>query len=305
MARKKRIIIWITGCVVTLTVGIFALIPFVVMNPMVNKHVDFQRIWKAEEFGLEANHFFVKTEDGVKISTYEVEVDSPKAVVICLSGIHNPSVTAFFGHAQLFSKHNYATILLDMRAHGESEGDKIYLGFKEYLDIKAVVEYVKNRDLYKNVPVVVMGLSMGGATAINSIGEIPEIDGLISLSAFSSWEEVFYENMKKSVPSLIAKIEYPFVYLATFLKYGTNSFIKPKNEIRNLGNRPALLVHSREDSQISFANFERLMDAAPDQVEIFVKEGDFHLILENFVEIETDKEYSDTIIGFLNKNFGK
>ena len=109
------------------------------MSSMVDKHVDFKTILTPEEFGLSAAHFFVKTEDELNISTYEVAVDSPKVVIICLSGINNPSVTEFFGHAKLFKEQNYATILLDMRAHGESDGNKICLGYKEHLDVKAVV----------------------------------------------------------------------------------------------------------------------------------------------------------------------
>jgi len=89
-----------------------------------------------------------------------------------------------------------------MRAHGESEGNMICLGYKEFLDTKAIVQYIKNDSTYRNVPVVVFGLSMGGVTAINSIGEIPEIDGLISLSAYSSWEEVFCELMAYQNPFL-------------------------------------------------------------------------------------------------------
>ena len=282
---------------------VFSVIPFWIMSSMVNKHVDFSEIRTPNEFGLSAEHFFVKTEDGMNISTYEVAVDTPKVVIVCLAGINNPSVTEFFGHAKLFQEQSYSTILLDMRAHGESDGDKICLGYKEHLDVKAVVQYIKQKPVYNGIPIVLLGYSMGAATAINAIGKIQEIDGLISLSAFSSWEDVFYENMKNSVPKTIAVIEYPFVYLTTFLKYGTNSFIKPKNEIKKLGSRPALLMHSKEDSQVSFANYERLLKQAPSHVETFVKDGDLHRITENFTEPEKDKEYSKILLYFIKKHF--
>lgn len=301
--KKKKIIGWSLVLFLVINVVIFATIPFLVMSPMVDKHVDFKRVWTPEEFDLDAKHFFVQTEDGLHISTYEVMVDSPKVVVVCLSGINNPSATVYFAHARLFKEHGYATVLFDMRAHGESDGNQIGLGYKEFLDTKAVVAYIKQQPLYKDVPIVVMGLSMGGAAAINSIGKIPEIDGLISLSAYSSWEEVFYENMAKTVPRIIADIEYPFVYLTTFLKYGSNSFVKPTTEIQNLGNRPALLMHSRDDSQVAYANFERLQKVAPAHVETFVIAGDRHLIIENFIAPEDDKTYTDRLLTFLKEHF--
>ena len=234
-------------------------------------------------------------------------MDTPKVVVICLSGIQNPSATIYFGHAQLFKEHNYATVILDMRAHGESDGDKICLGYKEWLDVKAIVKHIKEKPLYNNVPIIVFGLSMGAATAINAIGEIEDIDGLISLSAFSSWEDVFCDNMSLLVPKIITSIEKPFVSLVTFLKFGTNSYsIKPKKEIEKLGNRPALLMHSKDDSQVPYRSFERLLEHAPSHVETFIRDGNSHFVTKSFVNPKEDEEYTEKIIQFINKmNVGR
>lgn len=300
---KRKILFGIIFGFALLAIGAFIAIPFVIMKPF-NAAVNFSKVWTAEEFDINAEHFFVKTEDGLNISAYEVAVDTPKVVIICLSGIQNPSVTAYFGHARLFKEHNYATIMLDMRAHGESDGNKICFGYKEWLDVKAVVKYIKEKPLYSDVPVIVFGLSMGAATAINSIGEIAEIDGLISLSAFSSWEDVFYDNMLKSTPKIIADIEKPFVSLVSFLKFGATSFsIKPIKEIKKIGNRPALLMHTKGDSQVPYSSFERLLNQTPPHVKTFIREGDIHFITEDFLSPEKDKEYSDKIIQFISMNF--
>lgn len=302
--KKRKVIISVLLVIILFIIGFLITIPVLVINPMVNKHIDFDEVWKAEEFGIEAEHFFVETDDGLKISAYKVDVDKPKAIIICMSGIHNPSATIFFGHARFFKEHGYATILFDMRAHGESDGDMICLGYKEYLDAKAIVQYIKDDSVYKNVPIVVFGLSMGGATAINSIGEIPEIDGLISLSAYSSWEEVFYELMAYQSPVFLAKMVKPFVPLVLFTKYRVNIWsIKPVKEIRKLGDRPALLMHSREDSQVPYSNFERILSHSPSHVETFVRDGDIHSIAESFSEPEKDTVYVMKVLGFLDKHF--
>jgi uncharacterized protein len=60
----------------------------------------------------------------------------------------------------------YASILLEMRVHGESEGEVIALGYEEYLDVQAVVDYIKRNHSYSGVPIVVYGLAMGGAAAV-------------------------------------------------------------------------------------------------------------------------------------------
>ncbi len=304
--KKKKIILGVILGFVLLILGSLVTIPALVMNSLVNMHVDFNEVWTAEDFGVEAEQFFVTTDDEIKISAYEVSVENPKAIIICISGIHNPSATVYFGHARLFKENNYATILFDMRAHGESEGEMICLGYKEYLDTKAIVQHIKADPAYSNIPIVVFGLSMGGTTAINSIGEIPEIDGLVSLSAFSSVEDVFYEALASQAPDFLAKMVKPFVPLVAFAKYRVNIWsIKPVEEIQKLGNKPALIMHSREDSEVPYANFERIIHHAPSHVETFVREGDIHSITVSFTEPEKDAEYSARILDFLESNFSK
>jgi uncharacterized protein len=302
--RKRRWLIGIPAGIVLLTVVIFAVIPPLVMNDMVNMHVTFSETWTGEEYDLAPARLVLTTQDGLDIVAYEVYVENPKAVVIFLSGIHNPSVTAFFGHARMLLDEGYASILLEMRAHGESEGDVIALGFKEHRDVRAVVDYIRADPRYAETPIVVYGLSMGGAVAINAMGQIPEIDGLISMSAYSGWDDVFLENMGAS--GLLAAAQRPFLRLYTTLKYGwANRNVNPRDEIQKLGDRPALLIHARGDSQVSYANFERLVARAPAHVETWVREGDLHFIVKDdlFLTPHEDTEYAERILGFLNGHF--
>lgn len=302
--KKKKIILAVILGFVLLIIGLLVTVPVLFMNSMVNGHVNFKEVWTPEDFGIEAEHFFVTTDDKLRISAYEVSVENPRVIIICISGIHNPSATVYFGHARLFKENNYATILFDMRAHGDSEGDMICLGYKEYLDTKAIVEHIKADPAYKDIPIVVFGLSMGGTTAINSIGEIPEINGLISLSAFSSLEDILYEYMASQSPVFLAKMIKPFVPLVAFAKYRVNIWsIKPVKEIKKLGDRPALIMHTKGDSEVPYANFERIIHQAPSHVETFVREGDIHTITESFTAPEKDTEYSSRVLGFLDRHF--
>jgi len=282
-------------------------IPPVVMKDMIKGPVKFSRVYEAEEFGLTSDKVLLTTSDGLNVMAYEVYESSPKAVVIFLSGIHNPSVTAFYGHSKMLAENGYASVLLEMRAHGESEGEVISLGYKEYLDVQAVVDHIKEDSKYANIPIVVYGLSMGGATAINAIGQIPEIDALISMSAYSSWEDAFCDNMvNMGAPKLWGVLQKPFVKLYTTTKFGLNNYnISPKRQIKELGDRPSLLIHSKEDSQIPYLSFQRIMENAPSHVETWVREGDSHFIVENdkFIKPYKDEEYAERIIGFLDKHF--
>ena len=302
---RKIVIISVIVLVILIIAGLAA-IPPIIMKDMIHLHVDHE-MYSPSKYGIEAAEIGLTTEDGFRLASWEVKAEDPRGIVIFLSGIHNPSVTAFFGHAKMLADNGYSSLLIEMRSHGKSEGDKIFVGTREYLDTKAGVQYIKGQKEYEGVPVIVFGVSMGGATAINSIGEIPEIDGLISISAFSSWPDAFCDNMvNMGMPSFLAAIEKPFVNLYMGFEYGFSSLkIKPLNEIKKLNGRPALLMHSTGDTQVPYKSFERLKKAAPGQFDIFVREGDYHFICkdESFEEPWTDEEYSGAILSFLKENF--
>lgn len=281
-------------------------IPMFIMRPMINQHMDVT-VYSPSEFGVDAQALTLTTDDGLSLVSWMTMADNPKGVVILLSGIQNPSVTAFFSYAGMLADHGYASLLIEMRGHGDSQGYRVSLGMEEWLDVKAGVDYLKSTEDFKDLPTIVWGTSMGGTTAINAIGEIPEIDGIISCSAFSSWSEVFCDNMiNMGVPSFITALDKPFIDLYLGFSYGFDKLrINPKAEIQKLNGRPALLMHSTGDSQVPFENFNRIMQKAPRHVETFVREGDHHFIIYDEYQNDPllDDAFSSTVLNFLKKHF--
>jgi alpha/beta superfamily hydrolase len=287
-------------------VNVLTAIPIVVTRDIANRHVTFARTWSGEDFGLEPERIALTTTDGLELAAFAVHHPSPRAVVVFLSGAHNPSVTAFFGHAAWLRGHGYAPLLVEMRAHGESEGDRIGLGFGEVQDVQAAVEHLGRDPTYADVPIVAFGPSLGGATAIDATGRIAEIDALVSLSAFSSWSDVLVASM--GLPEPFASVQRPFVDLDTSFGYGFDRrTITPKTQIRELDGRPALPNHSREDSQVAFEDFERLVAHAPPHVETWVRDGDAHLIVAegSFPSPQDDAAYAARVLGFLDRSLGR
>ena len=178
-----------------------------VIDYLVDKHVNYNMIYDARDFGLPApDSLHLKTADGFGIFAYEICPEQPKGVVICLSGIENPSVTAFYGHAAEFIKAGVATIMPDLRGHGKSDGNRICLAYEETRDVKAVTDYIKSNAKYKDVPVIVMGVSMGGAVAIRYIGENKDIGSRLlkehrkklNSVGYGIWENVIEETLVRA-----------------------------------------------------------------------------------------------------------
>lgn len=283
------------------------MIPVQVIGQMTNIHSEVN-VYDSDMFGVESSKIELKTEDNLKLAAWQVEANNPKGTIIFISGIHNPSVTYFFPHAQMMQDNGYSSLLIELRAHGDSEGNKIGLGMYEYLDVKAGVEYLKTIDKYKDLPIIVFGVSMGGSTVINSIGEIDDIDGVISLSAYSNWADVFCDNMiQLGVPKFIANIEKPFVWFYLGFDYGFDKIgINPLNEIKKLNGRPALLMHSKDDSQVPYESYKRLIASVEEDVSTYVREGNYHFITYDGYSSKPweDTEYAEAILEFLDENFG-
>ena len=301
---KKKILIL---AIILFIITAFAMIPVQIIGQMTNYH-SYVNIYDSEMFGVTSNKIELLTSDGLKLAAWQVEAENPKGTVIFISGIHNPSVTYFFPHTKMMQDNGYSSLLIELRAHGDSEGNKIALGMDEYLDVKAGVDFLKSDEKYKDLPIIIFGVSMGGATAINSIGQIEEIDGLISLSAYSNWADVFCDNMVElGVPRFIAELEKPFVWLYLYFDYGFDKItINPLNEIKKLDGRPALLMHSKEDSQVPYESYERLIENVEEEVSSYIREGNYHFITYDGYSNKpwADTEYSEAILDFLDENFG-
>lgn len=270
------------------------------------KHIDYIDIRTAEEYNLSSIERDLTTSDNFKIHIYEVNIEQPKGVVIMLSGITGPSVTHFYGQAKLVSEVGFASILIDARGHGKSEGNKVTIGVDDIKDVQAVVDYINLQEKYQDLPIVIMGLSMGGATAINAASTIDDIDALISLSAFSSWTDVNVDLVESSGWSrLVGTFLKPGIILHGFLSYGTDYFnIVPEKTIKQIGNKPILFIHNKYDTQVPISNLERLLESYNgENAQIWIRESYEHFIVkDNDIDYPfEDKEYCERILLFLEE----
>lgn len=297
MKAKSMVYIIVLMVLITVVAVGFAL-PAVKMHKMLDRRSEGEP-YDPTEFGVESSVVALESVDGVSLTAYEVAVESPKGVVICLGGIHSATITNWYGHSKLFADNGFASVLLDVRSHGRSDGEKIYAATREWMDVDAAVEYIRSKELYNGVPIIAMGLSMGAATAVVATGRNENIDALIALSAYSDWAYNFDLNAEQVVPKFVAKMLSPFVAVVTRLRFGNMATITPRNEIKKLGNRPALLVQSVGDKLVPYGNFVELVAAAP-QVQRWVLKGDNHCIIDDFVHPQNSEQYCKRIVEFLN-----
>lgn len=305
-----------TVIIVTLSIAVILLAaPFAIIFIATNHHVYYrndsllQMTYTASDFSLEENILTLKTEDKLDLWASEISVNNPKAVVIQLTGIEQPSITQFYPQAKMLKKNGYASILLEVRGHGRSGGNKVCLGYDEMLDVKAAIDYIKSKNEYKNKPIVLQGVSMGGAVATNAFGQYKEIDALIAMSAYTTFEDVVIDNLKfYKIPDLICTITKPVFKLALEANFGTDKVkhMNPITQIENSGNRPVFLIASREDASVPVTNTEHLYEVS-EGADLWIRESWEHFIIKDcdLTKVEEDQEYCDRILDFLDKVSGK
>jgi Dipeptidyl aminopeptidases/acylaminoacyl-peptidases len=308
-SKVKKVIIITAITLVVLFVALLVAIPYMVMPMFLGQRFE-QEQYDSLDYGISSERITLATDDSLSIAAWRTRADNTKGTVIILSGIQNPSVTAFFGYAKMLADNGWDLLLIEMRARSESEGDEIGFGMTEWLDVKAGVDFLSNDTDVKDLPIVTMGTSMGGGTVIIAAGELPEIDAVISMSAYSSFSDLFVDYMEMSgVPRAIGVMDTPFVNMYLGFHFGFDALnYSPINGIAKLGERPILMMHSTEDTQVPYSHFETLLKEANQSnidVSTFIREGDEHFICyeQFFNDPAQDVEFCEAILDFLDANF--
>jgi len=234
------------------------------------------------------------------------ELPAPKGTVIILSGIQRPSVTEFFGYANMLAEHGWDSLLIELRARGESEGNTIGLAMTEIYDVEAGIDFLASDPRVGNLPIVVLGTSAGGSTALAAGGFGHEhIDGVISISAYCNFTDAYIDHAAEMMPRFIPAASRPFMDWYLALRFGSETTAKtPIAALEYFNDTPLLLMHSTDDYQVPYVHFERLRDVAEAEnvpLRTFARDGDWHFVVYNqYLETPAqDTEFAQAIFDYL------
>lgn len=123
-----------------------------------------------------------RAEDGVTLQGWWVPAAEDRGSVILVHG-QNRSRIEMVKKVPFLHQHGWNALLFDLRNHGESGGEVSGLGFFEKRDVKAAIAEARQRS---GGPVVVWGVSLGGASAVMAAAEDPGVLGVVADSSFRS-----------------------------------------------------------------------------------------------------------------------
>lgn len=212
--------------------------------------------WK-KEVQFEDHEVTIQTHDGLTLVGHAVKHPaSTNKWVIALHGYQSNE-----NESTLISRHfyeaGYNVLTYGLRAHGQSEGRYIGMGYLDKDDLVAWTEALIRK--YPKSEIFYHGTSMGGATVLFASGlQLPHnVKAIISDCSYSSIWAIFSQEMK----TRFDMGPFPILYFAQWV-----AILKAGYNIRN-GNvmeyvrqsvLPILFIHSKPDDFVPFSMVKEL-----------------------------------------------
>jgi uncharacterized protein len=151
----------------------------------------------------------------------------------------------------------YSTLAIDFQAHGESTGNRITLGRLESLDARSALAWLKAR--LPGEPIAVLGISMGGATAL--IGPPIEADAVIVESVSPDFAGALSNRLALKFGRL-GRLLAPFMLGAMRIAGGIDaSKLRPIDGIAHL-HKPIFVMTGADDQKTTVAEGRELFASA-------------------------------------------
>ena len=141
------------------------------------------------DHGLLYEEVVIPTADGLELRGWYVP-GSNRAAVIALHGMASNRLM-MLEPAAVLARHGYGVLLLDLRAHGESEGDLYPFGGPEAEDVRAAAEFLTQRADVDPGRIGLLGFSLGAQTGLLGAARTPAIRAVVAdgpgATTFSDW----------------------------------------------------------------------------------------------------------------------
>ncbi len=222
-----------------------------------------------------------------------IKNDNSKGTILLIHG-WNDTKEDLLNHSAYLYKNNYSSLLFDLRAFGDSDGDFTSLGYFEKNDVLGAIDYIKSRDDI-NQNLGALGQSMGAASLVLATIETNDLKAIILDSSYATIHQVTGRRFKRThnLP------KYPLATLLTFFGGLLNDFnafdLAPLRYIDQV-NIPIFMIQGDSDKLVFIEEARRLYDKANQPKQIWITEGaDHRKSYEYYPE-----EYEEKVVGFFN-----
>ena len=201
---------------------------------------------------------FLFNYDHQKIAYWSFPVKKPKAVVILAHGYSSPGgKNQMLSHVDYLNQAGYSVYLPDLRSFGDSDGQKISLGIKEWQDLETIYDFAHSLPENKDLKIGYLGFSMGAVSAINSLALTGKGDFLIASVPYASVNSLYQFRLHQS-----NFFSFFFTRLAIITELGFDSqSLSPQALISQI-HVPLLIFSAKNDTYVNSQDAKLLFDLA-------------------------------------------
>lgn len=240
---------------------------------------------------------YITSEDGLKLHAYEIKNENGNGNYMISCHGYSSSSNDMANSAKHFYDMGYSVLLPDARAHGDSEGRFIGMGWTERKDILLWIDKLIEEN--SQAKIGLYGVSMGGATVMMTSGEeLPEqvVVAVEDCGYSSVWDE--FDSQLKSIFHLPS---FPLLDAASVINDGLVGYnFKEASSVEQVKKCkiPMLFIHGDQDKFVPFEMLDKVYNAAECEKEKLVIKGADHA-----KSAATDPElYWSTVEEFLAKH---
>ena len=233
------------------------------------------------DMGVPYEDISFKTSDGVTIKGWFIPSEQKNAKTILM--LHGyPADKGDILPTRLFLHKHYNLMFMDFRYLGKSGGHFSTVGVYEVRDVRAAIDYLQSRGIHE---LGIWGLSMGGASALMTLNNAPEIKAMIAEAPYARLDWMAHRHYP--IPGLNYLIGNLFRFWAAIFLQTDISKINPV-EAAKAATIPLLLIYSRNDQLVTVEHAELMQQetASNNHVEMIIVDDKTHNeVLDNYREV--------------------
>ncbi|HZS72636.1 MAG TPA: alpha/beta fold hydrolase [Candidatus Acidoferrum sp.] len=248
-----------------------------------------------QSIGASREDFDVHAPDGVLLRGWKVRPLRPSGSwVLLFHGVADNRL-GVMGQADMLLRAGYGVVMMDARAHGQSEGPAATYGWLERADTRATIGALLASEPKPMISspefhLFALGESMGAGIALQSAAIDPRIEAVVAEAPFASLREAAYDyaGLRKS-PLLGKTLFRPFTW--TLLGRGSALAGFPAGDVspeQSVSGRPfpVLLICDERDEALPCRHTRAIFDAARGSKQLWVVPGAYHTAAIGFEPVE-------------------
>lgn len=217
----------------------------------------------------------ITSNDGLKLSGRYYHVKDGAPLEIQCHGYKGNAIRDFSGNWKIANEAGRNILLIDERAHGNSEGNTITFGILERTDVLGWIKYASGR--FGDIPIILSGVSMGAATVLMvSAMDLPaNVKGIIADCPYDAPGSIIKKVLGTDI-GMPVKFVYPLIRLGGML-YGKFNLdaASPVEAVKD-SKAPILLIHGDDDRFVPYEMSCNIHKAAPETIEFHTIHGAGH-----------------------------